>query len=182
MKQCSKCLLEKPLNDFYKNSGRVCKSCYRERKNKWRAENAEKARAAVHKWRMKPGSLEKQRISVRNWCENNKDRHKEIQRKNHLKRDYNLSIEDYQQMYELQEGKCSICLEWHDLLCVDHDHLTGQVRQLLCRRCNAAIGSLEEDVRLLQRAIDYLIKWRTKAQSLMPVMSDTADTYGHLDL
>jgi Recombination endonuclease VII len=40
-------------------------------------------------------------------------------------------------------------------LCVDHDHSTGQVRGLLCKRCNYALGLLE-DTKSLVRAVEYL--------------------------
>jgi hypothetical protein len=44
------------------------------------------------------------------------------------------------------------------LLAVDHCHEGGEVRGLLCGRCNMAIGRFEHDPHLLQAAIDYLAK------------------------
>lgn len=41
-------------------------------------------------------------------------------------------------------------------LCVDHNHTTGDVRGLLCRRCNMVIGNVEESKELLTTLIDYL--------------------------
>jgi len=43
-------------------------------------------------------------------------------------------------------------------MAVDHDHITGEVRGLLCKRCNRALGILEDSIELLQRAIQYLQK------------------------
>jgi len=62
-------------------------------------------------------------------------------------------------LLEDQGGSCKICnnKDGDRKLAVDHCHHSGQVRGLLCRRCNVAIGSLEDDPVLLQKAIDYLV-------------------------
>ena len=67
-------------------------------------------------------------------------------------------------MKKAQGGKCAICREKETRkrrgriarLSVDHDHSTGDIRGLLCTRCNTAIGLLEDDITLLKNAIDYL--------------------------
>jgi hypothetical protein len=41
---------------------------------------------------------------------------------------------------------------------IDHDHETGEVRGLLCRACNTLLGCVQDDAKLLGRAINYLIK------------------------
>ena len=76
-----------------------------------------------------------------------------------LARDYGLTVAQYEQMLAKQEGKCAICGELPKTgrrLYVDHDHTTGLVRGLLCNRCNAGIGLMQESLDLLQRAIRYL--------------------------
>ncbi len=78
-----------------------------------------------------------------------------------LKHRYGISIEDYNIMYENQNGACGICNEQRHLgtdngLYVDHNHKTGAVRGLLCPNCNAAIGKLKESQELLLSAIQYL--------------------------
>lgn len=69
-------------------------------------------------------------------------------------------------MWQSQGGLCAICLG--DLLhrgdrfaAVDHDHLTGHVRGLLCHRCNLGIGSLRDDADIVARAAEYLRASRT---------------------
>jgi hypothetical protein len=58
---------------------------------------------------------------------------------------YGISHDDYESLYETQDGKCALCLKSVDKyeLCVDHCHNTGQVRGLLCRGCNAKLGWFE---------------------------------------
>lgn len=58
-----------------------------------------------------------------------------------------------------QGGKCAICREppgENRRLDIDHNHRTGKVRELLCVRCNAAIGMMRESPKLLKAAIAYL--------------------------
>ncbi len=70
-------------------------------------------------------------------------------------------------MHEQQNGKCAICgvsialvgtKNIKDGAHVDHDHVTGNIRGLLCHNCNAGIGYLREDISLLENAIQYLNK------------------------
>src|SRR6266851_2205326 len=56
-----------------------------------------------------------------------------------LKR-YGISEEEYERLLRLQNGVCAICKEKPEgWLCVDHCHLTGKVRGLLCKNCNSAL-------------------------------------------
>lgn len=81
-------------------------------------------------------------------------------RRSKLKAAYNISLEEYNSMFSYQEGKCAICdkhqSEFKHRFCVDHDHITGQIRGLLCHTCNRALGLLKDNVDNLLRAIDYL--------------------------
>lgn len=77
-----------------------------------------------------------------------------------LKRDYNLDIEEYDVLLNQQGGVCAICLtpEVGRALAVDHDHRTGNVRGLLCFKCNRGLGQLGDSVEALERALLYLRK------------------------
>lgn len=57
---------------------------------------------------------------------------------------YGISEPEYLRMYQEQSGCCAICLKPFDLLCVDHNHTTEQIRGLLCHRCNIIVGCLED--------------------------------------
>ncbi|MGW4817164.1 endonuclease VII domain-containing protein [Kitasatospora cineracea] len=86
------------------------------------------------------------------------------ERKRWLRVLYGLTIEDFERMLAEQDLKCAICAvefdpDEHDRKpVVDHDHSTGVVRELLCHKCNLALGHFEDDVTRLRSAIDYLIK------------------------
>lgn len=70
---------------------------------------------------------------------------------------YGMTLQDYQNMRELQSGMCAICGMTSNNLCIDHDHALGQVRQLLCPRCNRALGLANDDVSTLEKALAYLV-------------------------
>jgi len=73
---------------------------------------------------------------------------------------YGITPEQHQQMLEDQSLCCAICLrtetEEGRKFSIDHDHLTGKVRGLLCFQCNTGIGKLQDDPEILRRAIAYL--------------------------
>lgn len=78
-------------------------------------------------------------------------------------RDFNITIEDYNKLFEKQNGRCSICdkhqSELNVALSVDHDHITGRIRSLLCGNCNLLLGNANDNIDILKNAIEYLIKY-----------------------
>ena len=89
-------------------------------------------------------------------------------RRYYLKSRYGLTVEEFEDLYDRQGGRCAICnrvpikrsgggrARESIGLFVDHDHTTGVVRGLLCHQCNVAIGHFREDPALLRQAILYL--------------------------
>jgi hypothetical protein len=80
-----------------------------------------------------------------------------------LKHRYNLTTEEYNNLYNYQNGECAICSKPVKLggkggMYVDHCHSTGKVRGFLCNPCNSALGMFKDDVTILQSAINYLQK------------------------
>jgi hypothetical protein len=72
---------------------------------------------------------------------------------------YGLTREDYEAMLEAQDGHCACCPATSSdgrLLDVDHDHLTGLNRGLLCRSCNIILGHVSDDPVHLERLAEYL--------------------------
>lgn len=88
----------------------------------------------------------------------NKEKFDLKKRKLHLRK-YNLTIEQYNELYAQQEGKCKICSDWHEILYVDHNHITNVVRGLLCNSCNLAIGLLKDSAEFCVIAARYLIEY-----------------------
>lgn len=91
----------------------------------------------------------------------NKEQRKLI-RDRKLKKQFGITLEQYDLMLEKQNGLCAICSEPptdKKALAVDHNHVSGKIRSLLCMRCNLAIGMFEERKDLLIKAMDYLNKY-----------------------
>ena len=96
-------------------------------------------------------------LSRSQYYRNNKRRKQDYD----LRRNYGISIEEYDKLAKLQNYRCAICkttktAKNKSRFAVDHNHRTNQVRGLLCDTCNQAIGLLKDDSCLLKRAAHYL--------------------------
>ena len=141
-KKCSKCSLIKSRSEFYNSKNtkdglhNQCKECVREYQS--RSDFKEVQR----KYR-------------------NSKKGKQSFRKAALKFKYNIEPRDLEDLHKKHDNKCAICRVSvrdirHSSLCVDHDHNTGRIRGLLCEKCNFGIGYFQDDIELLQAAIEYL--------------------------
>lgn len=88
-------------------------------------------------------------------------RRKEYARRKQTESKYGLRYEELEKMLANQGGVCGICetpLTFHPkaTACVDHCHSSGEVRGILCRKCNAAIGALGDTASSIKKAISYL--------------------------
>lgn len=139
VKKCSECDEVKPVGDLYLRGDRKglrpkCKPCHRaESKQRWHSDQSLRDR------------------NYDGW----------------LRRTYGMSLDDYNALAESQGWVCAIC--GHDpktlhanksrqaqRLYVDHCHTTGQIRGLLCFKCNRKIAPFESNEDWLQRALIYL--------------------------
>jgi hypothetical protein len=85
-------------------------------------------------------------------------------RKHHLRRTYGITPEKYARLLKKQKDFCAICLRPETLtrygkpqsLSVDHNHKTGNVRALLCSKCNLTVGYVQEDIERMKRVIQYI--------------------------
>ena len=100
------------------------------------------------------------------WRAANPDKVESYSRKYYLREKYGMTLEDYVELWNKQDGKCWACGQVERIkdrtgrvrkwLSVDHDHRTGKIRGLLCHHCNAVLGHANDDIELLKRLTEYL--------------------------
>ena len=110
-------------------------------------------------YRCKPCRAEQQR----NYRRNNRKQASAV----HRLWKYSMTKTEYESLFQFQEGVCAICLQpeseerWA-VLCVDHNHDTGEIRGLLCQSCNRGLAHFKDDIMNLIRATEYLIEAPTQ--------------------
>ena len=144
-KVCTVCDEERNLSEYRKDKSaydgltQKCKPCFKLYQKEWYENNKDAQKANAKKYRKK-----------------NPLSHF----KSHIKREYGITLDDYNAMFSNQHGSCAICnTHQKDLekrLSVDHCHTSGNVRGLLCNRCNTSIGLFDEDTSILKSAINYI--------------------------
>lgn len=160
---CSKCGIEKPNTEFYKSSWSArgfrsdCKACGLVADRAYYRANPNKKRALSKKW------LADNPEKARNYD---------------LKKNYGITLAQYNALLTSQNGVCAICQKLCTsgmALSVDHIHGTNPaiVRGLLCGNCNNALGRLKDSPQLCLAAASYL--QRTKQISAPPV-----DSFGYM--
>ena len=152
-KTCTKCKLEKPEENF-KKKGLHCKDCVNKYNRDLRKKNPEFA--------------QRRRDEQRRWRESHPEEYKKRQRNSHLRRNWNMTLDEYEVMLNKQNGVCAICGKTEELnkgntrgqisLAVDHDHETGKIRELLCMDCNQTLGRFNDNPEWFLKAAEYLIK------------------------
>lgn len=155
-KRCVMCLEDKDLSEFHRDiqspdkHRKVCKKCGITAARSWNKHNKERFNENVNEWKKA-----------------NRANTRATQRRSHLKITYNMTEEQYWELFDAQGGACAICGEKprRKHLSVDHDHACcpgskscGKcVRGLLCNRCNYKIlPTFEYHPENVQRLINYL--------------------------
>ncbi len=147
IKLCSKCKKNRLLTSFYpdktvKSGLRAsCIKCELIRTGEWKKLNSES-------------------LKLYNKKSYEQNKHKKMDRR--LKREYGITLKEREQLFLSQSCACAICktpeFELPVALAVDHNHLTGQVRGLLCRKCNMALGLIGDTRESAQDMLNYLDK------------------------
>jgi hypothetical protein len=80
---------------------------------------------------------------------------------------YNIDLDGFSVLWQAFSGKCGICGvgmklpakrkgQALDVVAIDHDHVTGNIRGLLCNACNKGLGLFNDDITKLINAIKWL--------------------------
>lgn len=143
IRRCRICMLYKEPKYFVKSKAfksgydTICLNCSREKVKLWRKANPEKRKEQL-----------KREVG------------KDYNHNKHLKSSYGITRQEYLVMFNLQNGCCKICnahqSELNKRLFVDHCHITGKIRGLLCHHCNSMLGYSKDRIDLLKAGIKYL--------------------------
>ena len=150
MKTCSNCKQEKSFAEYNKSKNHrhglhpFCKECRAIKTKEYMKDpiRNQRNKARAKKWREE--NPERAKILIQNW------------NRFHL---YGLTPEQHQEMLERQDYRCLSCKEEKPLV-VDHNHETGEVRALICQRCNIAVGFVENGAAKLAENYLQMLKSR----------------------
>lgn len=145
---CVLCKITKPISDFFKSMFKIkrprCKLCCSNASKKSNSKLTSKQR-------------HKQRYN---------DYYKPIAQDKRLTKLYGITLKEYNEMLRQQNNSCAICglnedlhtthTGRHKYFAVDHNHLTGAIRGLLCCMCNSGLGQFKDNAVYLENAAKYL--------------------------
>jgi hypothetical protein len=138
-KVCVICKVDKLIEDFPSRGGAQkhlfdsrCKSCKQVENTNWRQDNKDK----VLEYRAKDIWNLKKRCSR-----------------------YDITEKQFLDMFTSQNSCCKICDSTItiDNSAIDHNHSTGEIRGILCKTCNRALGMFKDSPKILEKALDYLM-------------------------
>lgn len=137
-------------------------------RKEWEIQNKQRRQAQHQQWYQ--DNKESASTQMKIWYSDNRNKVLKTQKEYELKNKYNLSLDDYYKKFDEQNGLCAICgqpevlrtNEVINLLAVDHDHTTGEVRALLCRCCNLALRNIKENIKIAESMISYLKKYKNE--------------------
>lgn len=151
---CKTCEAVKPATDFYRNPlgvpglRRDCKDCH----------NAKRRQE---------------------YAAGRSGRGRDVSYEQLLKREYGITLAQYNAMVRKQAGRCAICRRPESVkmkrtgqlrrLAVDHDHVTGAVRGLLCQRCNVLVWAIEDNHTTLAAIGAYIEAFRETFANGVPL-------------
>ena len=142
-----------------KTSGRYCSIACSNKARVIRVEEGDKrlcTRCGAFNDNFRPKSLtrcrECENESRRKWYAANRSKAIAMSKRSHFRRKYGIEPDQYEKMLE---NGCWICNSNENLV-VDHDHVSGKTRNILCQNCNKGLGHFRDNPELLNKAKDYL--------------------------
>jgi Recombination endonuclease VII len=142
MKRCPKCEIVKERSCFTPNKSHsnglatYCRACYAKIQKEWKKRNPKKVLALQRAYHAK---------------------HPESHRRGHLRLNYGMEMDEYDELVSSQKGRCASCKKKTKLV-VDHISGTLLIRGLLCNHCNRGLGLFKHDPSILRAAANYLEK------------------------
>jgi hypothetical protein len=123
-----------------------------ERGKRYRDKHPDRTRASRLRYERK----NKERVNANHRAQYHADPIKAAANRRNKK--YDITQEWFDAKLKEQENKCVICLTFLKEPQVDHNHITGKNRDLLCRLCNLTLGGARDSIFVLEQAILYLKK------------------------
>jgi hypothetical protein len=133
------------------------------RRKRWIAAHPERNAESKRNWRQTRGR-EYQREYQRKLTASDPETMAQYKRNIYLKRSYKITLQEYEELVRIQNNRCAICSSVETgrsgkaakFWMVDHCHVSGKVRGLLCHQCNIGVGNFRDDPKLLSAAISYV--------------------------
>jgi hypothetical protein len=161
VKHCKICGELKPLSGFYRMAGmrdghrNDCKVCNLADKRRRYMSDPAKYKAMVRRWQ----KANADHVNAYQRDLRARPEQKRKQRDAYYRRTFGISADDFDALLEAQGGVCAICAcapEREASFHLDHDHVTGDIRGVLCLSCNQGVGQFQDDPELLERAAAYV--------------------------
>lgn len=150
---CTECDAWKPWSKFAPHQTNLDRHCHQCRDCVNAKARAKRAYDKIHHPERHLRRLEQNR----EWRKNNAERFRALCTSGRLRLTYGISTADYDEMHESQGGVCAICGRTDQRrLSVDHDHVTGAIRGLLCTACNRGIATFGDNLDGALRVVEYL--------------------------
>jgi len=140
-----------------------CKKCYHKSRIIHFKELIDQPKKRIKKYKQK-WEKEHQKESYKKkrnkWLKLPRTKRYKIKANYSLLAKYKITLEEYLKLLKKQKDRCAICgLKYNkkkEKFHIDHNHKTGKVRGILCFKCNVAIGHLNDDIKLVKKALRYL--------------------------
>lgn len=133
---------------IYKLTSKVCSSCKEEKEISFFGKDSSNKTGLTRQCK----ECNRKRVNAYNKA------NPEKKREQNYKARYGVTIKEHNALYKKQDGKCATCNDELNPGVIDHNHITGEIRGLLCNSCNSALGFAKDNIQTLSNMIEY-IQW-----------------------